>query len=241
MVRLLLYGMPVIAVIGVLLGAKPDGGNRLRRSSKIKMEMAQLFAAIERVRTEIGRGQYPPGSSDDPEDVKRFLTAAFPDYHGELPEKYKNLDAASSLVFWLGGMTDKDGNCIGFSANPKDPFDTSEARIGPYFDFDRTRLRIDGGLPVYLPPNGLSQSDPYVYFRADFKGEYHGAWKKCRPCRDSNGEDWVSPKSYQLFSPGMDGKYGSGVQYPSGADYDAQRLDDMSSFTMGTTLQDDMP
>ena len=39
----------------------------------------------------------------------------------------------------------------------------------------------------------------------------------------------------------MDGKYGCGVQYPSGADYDAQRKDDMSNFTKGLTLGDDMP
>ena len=52
---------------------------------------------------------------------------------------------------------------------------------------------------------------------------------------------WVNPTSYQLFSPGRDGKYGSGVQYPSGTDYDAQRQDDMSNFTTGATLGDDMP
>ena len=52
---------------------------------------------------------------------------------------------------------------------------------------------------------------------------------------------WVNPKSCQLFSPGDDGKYGSGVQYPSGTDYDAQRLDDRSNFTRGATLGDDMP
>ena len=146
----------------------------------------------------------------------------FPSYHGDLPEKYKNLDAASSLVFWLGGMTDKDGKMIGFSADPKNPFDnTNESRIGPFFDFDPKQLRDEGGLPVYLASGNTSQSDPYVYFRPDSKGEYHGAWRNCQPCRDSVHGGWINSKSYQLFSPGLDGKYGSGVQYPSGEDYDA--------------------
>ena len=201
-----------------------------------------LAIALERCRVELGNGQYPPVRPTTRKPSSNSWRKAFPKYHGELPEKYKNLDAASSLVFWLGGMTDKDGKLIGFSANPKNPFDTAnDSRIGPCFDFDPVRLRNDGGLPVYLPPNGNSQSDPYVYFRPDSKGEYHGAWKNCRPCRDSATGAWVNPNSYQFFSPGLDGKYGSGVQYPSGTDYDDQRMDDMSNFTNGATLGDDMP
>jgi hypothetical protein len=203
--------------------------------------MVNIVAALERCRTEVGQGQYPPSSTDDPEAVKQFLAKAFPRYQGGLPEKYKNLDAASSLVFWLGGMADKDGKMIGFSDDPKNPFDKkNDARIGPFFDFEATRLRDENGLLVYLPPINKSQSDPYVYFRADSKGDYRGGWKNCQPCRDSATGGWVNPKSYQLFSPGTDGKYGSGIQYPSGTDYDAQRQDDMSNFAR-VTLGDDTP
>ncbi len=46
---------------------------------------------------------------------------------------------------------------------------------------------------------------------------------------------------YQIFGPGLDGMYGSGIQYPSGADYDEARKDDMSNFTRGPTLDDDTP
>ena len=103
-------------------------------------------------------------------------------------------------------MSDKDGKLIGFSADPKNPFDTTnESRIGPFFDFDPVRLRYDGGLPVYLPQNNNSESDPFVYFRADSKGEYRGAWKNCRPCRDSRNGEWMNPSSFQLFFPGNDG------------------------------------
>lgn len=234
-------GLIALAVIGLFL---PDPGRVRRRSplGVIKSEMCQIVLAIEGCRINLGNGEYPPGSTADPEAVKQFLAKAFPKYHGGLPEKCKNLDAASSLVFWLGGMTDKDGKLIGFSADKENPFDTASAsRTIPFFDFDPKRLRDDGGLPVYLPPGNNSQSEPYVYFRPDSKGDYDGVWKNCRPCRDSLKGEWMNPKSYQLFSPGIDGKYGSGVQYPSGADYDAQRKDDMSNFTMGATLGDDAP
>jgi hypothetical protein len=208
----------------------------------MRSELIQLALALERCRSDLGHGEYPPRSTDELRAVEQFLAKAFPDYHGELPEKYKNLDAASSLVFWLGGMTDKDGQMIGFSADPKNPFDTTnKSRIGPFFDFDRARLRYDGGLPVYLPWNNNPQSEPVVYFRADSKGEYHGAWHNCHPCLDSLGGGWVNPKSFQLFSPGNDGKYGYGAQYPSGTDYDAQRQDDVSNFTRGMTLGSDIP
>ena len=133
--------------------------------------MTNLVAGLERCRTELGRGQYPPCSTDDPDAVKQFLAKAFPDYHGDLPEKYKNLDPASSLVFWLGGTTDKDGNMIGFSANPKNPFDMSEPRIGPYFDFDRARLRNDAtGLPVYLSWNEQFPERSLRLFSSRFQG-----------------------------------------------------------------------
>ena len=232
------YGLIALTVIGLLLPVRIGSHSSLQ--GKIKMEIIQLATALEECRTILG--QYPPASTDDPEAVKQFLAKAFPKYRGELPEKYKNLDAASSLVFWLGGVTDKDGKLIGFSVDPENPFDaTHSSRIGPFFDFDLKRLRSEGGLLVYLPPNGKPESDPYVYFRPDAKGEYHGAWKNCCPCRDSTTGGWVNPKSYQLFSPGKDGKYGSGVQYPSGTDYDAQRMDDMGNFTNGATLADDMP
>ena len=120
-------GLIAFAVIWLFSPADP---NRRHTVARIKIEMTQLVVSLERCRTELGHGQYLPSSTDDPEAVEQFLAKAFPKYHGDLPEKYKNLDAASSLVFWLGGMTDKDGKMIGFSADPQNPFDTTnESRI----------------------------------------------------------------------------------------------------------------
>jgi hypothetical protein len=58
----------------------------------------------------------------------------------------------TALAFWLGGLRDASGNFVGFSADPTDPFNlrdghaynaqasSPEGRIGPYFDFDKTRV-----------------------------------------------------------------------------------------------------
>ena len=86
-----------------------------------------------------------------------------------------NLTPATALVFWLGGMQDLNGNFIGFSADPTDPFDVKYAaihgvgtyqktRIGPFFDFQKSR--VSGYF--YFPDNGLgtdlSANSPYLYF-----------------------------------------------------------------------------
>lgn len=205
---------------------------------RTRSEITSLALAAEEFRMRFG--EYPPDASD-PEGTKRLISQAFPRYHGGLPARYSRLDAASSLVFWLGGVTDEHGIPIGFSSDRSNPFDNkSEMRIGPVFHFDQSRLRTEDDLLVYLPPNDYSASDPYVYFRANTKGEYTGAWNKCQPCRDSRTGDWINPKSFQLFAPGRDGKYGKGARYPAGDDYDHERQDDEANFSHGT-LGDDAP
>ena len=42
------------------------------------MEMTQLVAAIEDVRTKVGGGQYPPDGTNGTADTVQFLKAAFP-------------------------------------------------------------------------------------------------------------------------------------------------------------------
>jgi hypothetical protein len=201
-------------------------------------EISQICDAIEAYREKFG--EYPPDGTD-PQAVRRHLAIAFPSYKGELPPKYANLDPATSLVFWLGGCTDHKGGLIGFSSNRSNPFeDDRSSRIPPFYDFDYARLRSENGMLAYLPRNGKSDSDPHVYFRPDSNGQYRGAWKQCRPCRDTRSGGWMAPKTYQLFCPGWDGRYGSGVQYPTGEDYDKDRYDDIANFS-SRDLEGDMP
>ena len=125
-------GMIVIALTWLLYPAiRHQGLGHVR----IKIEMAQLVAALENCRSKLGNGQYPPASTDDDDAVKQFLAKAFPKYRSGLTEKYRNLDAASSLVFWLGGVADKDGKLIGFSADAGNPFDATNAEsIYPFLN-----------------------------------------------------------------------------------------------------------
>ena len=49
------------------------------------------------------------------------------------------------------------------------------------------------------------------------------------------------PNTYQILSPGADGKYGNGCRFPSGIDYDDANYDDMANFTRGDTMGQAMP
>jgi prepilin-type N-terminal cleavage/methylation domain-containing protein len=99
------------------------------------------------------------------------------------------LDPATALVFWLGGVPERNsstgqatGRLMGFSANPSNPFDsTTASRIGPFFDFDATRLEAtSSGWLRYKPSYGAGPSGPpYVYFRSPY---YYMNGNQIEPC-----------------------------------------------------------
>ena len=177
--------------------------------------------------------------------------------------------------FWLGyfqsttgsGVT---GNFIGFSADPTDPFDVNyaatggtatgaakyqSARIPAFFDFQISRVSNY----QYFPDNGIAASpsvnSPYLYF-APVNGAYPSTYMcangnvTCTPYVDTRQSSAspppVNPKSFQILCPGMDGVYGPGNSYPTGArcggrkPYTKANYDDITNFTSKSTLQDDM-
>jgi len=137
----------VIAIIGMLVALLLPAINSARLSARrtvVKTEMLQIVAALESVRTKIGGGQYPPDGTN-PADTTRFLKAAFPNcptsnYPTQLTQAYSATSIFSpltALVFWIGGAQDVNGEFIGFSANPQNPFDASASRITTDFDFGK--------------------------------------------------------------------------------------------------------
>jgi prepilin-type N-terminal cleavage/methylation domain-containing protein len=238
----------VVVIIGILAGlitAAAVVAQRTARNTVIVAEIGEMDTAIKAFKEKLG--DYPPDGTD-PQAVTRFLARAFPQYRGALPATV-TLNPASSLVFWLGGPLDASGLPTGFSANPRNPFDTSQSKIGPFFEFDRTRLKSDaaGGGLRYLPPNSNPQSEPYVYFRAKVDGTgnpaYSGNFGNAKPCRDTRVAPaaWANPKHFQIRSPGLDGKHGTGVSFPDGSDYSPENNDDQANFCSRGKFADEMP
>jgi hypothetical protein len=201
----------------------------------MRTELAALEAGLAAYKEKFG--EYPPDSASDTEALRAHLAKAFPkcDLDRAVAAVPKDLDQAAALVFWLGGPIDADGKLNGFSANPLDPFDGDPRRIGPFYEFKLDRLRKDGGVLRYYPYYDLDASEPIVYFRAKPDGTYSGEWRGCKPCQDwrdgeSDPPKYLNPKSYQIRSPGLDGKHGSGAQFPTGGDYDQHQYDDVANF-----------
>jgi len=219
----------LVAGLGALIKGATGEVQQKAKQMRMLAEIQELDLALQAYREKFG--EYPPDGTD-PAAVKRHLRRAFPRYNGDLPEKYAKLDPATALVFWLGGIKDERGDLFGFSANPANPFDNSQSRVGPFFEFDPKRLRNDKGLLRYSPANDNKDSEPYVYFRAKPNGEYAGAWKNCKPCRDNRAgpNAFANSKTFQIRCPGLDGRFGSGVKFPGGEDYDQFQYDDRANF-----------
>jgi prepilin-type N-terminal cleavage/methylation domain-containing protein len=105
-------------------------------------------------------------------DNVRNLASAYTNANGD-PLDIDLLDAAESVVFWLGGFPDNtaQNKLQGFSADPVNPFKLGGSRTTILFDFDPRRLTdIDGdGWWEYVPEGTSSVGDqmpPYVYFDA---------------------------------------------------------------------------
>ncbi|MGA2066906.1 MAG: type II secretion system protein [Thermoguttaceae bacterium] len=242
--------LTVIVIIGVLTGLLLAAAGPVRnmvRNYRMKSEVTQLGQALERVRNELGGGQYPPDATNQA-DWNLFLRRAFPRWNqNNFPAPGMPTTPAEALVFWLAGMVDTNSGSptynqfIGFSANPLNPFDISStaARIGPFYDFDRTRTGPGSSgsavsCLVYYPQNDLTpplpsstqqatSPQPYVYFKA-VATAYAPAWQNgynfnnavpfvdaaaMRATGMSGTYIWVNPQSFQLLCPGLDGIYGA--------------------------------
>jgi len=240
----------VVVIIGVLAGLITGAAvvvNRAAKRAVVAAEINNLEKALHAYKEKFG--DYPPDGTDSTL-TKMHLAKAFPYAVNLTPPA---IDPSTALCFWLGGMRDTQGNFIGFSPDQRNPFETATitGRIGPFFDFDKRRVQAVGQLFRYLPPNGNLQSDPYIYFRARLNNQYVGQWTgggaTIRPYQDAVAGGFVNPKTFQILSPGLDGKYWNGqspqpgVRFPTGDDYNPAQYDDITNFSGGRTLEQNMP
>jgi prepilin-type N-terminal cleavage/methylation domain-containing protein len=198
-----------------------------------RAELAQMQLALEVYKVQFG--EYPPDGSN---------VAAF---QSHMQQRFPKIPAAAikqlpppapdtAIYFWLAGPQGKgwgwfDGSIL--DANTV------------LFDFDDTRLKqVSPGKMQYLPRNGKADSDPYVYFSSN--GSYNPAGVgNAKPYVDKRqGAKGVfcNPVTFQLLSPGRDGKYGGDNQYPlDPITCKSESLDDMANFNSGADMQADIP
>jgi len=185
--------LTVVTILGILVSLITAAAYRATvkaKQTKITLELKQLEMAAQAHRDRCGA--LPPdftNSAVATRHLKRAfpLAASFPDITGQSP--------VTALTFWLGGVYDtQERRFIGFSPNPRDPFDieyltansgatlNTEGRIGPFFEFDAERVAVPASaydLPNaryklgarYYPPSPDNPTSPYVYFRAE-NGDY---------------------------------------------------------------------
>lgn len=218
----------VVVIIGILAGLITAAALRARTRAKIALivvEISELDAACKAFKERFG--DYPPDSATA---ATSFIKRAFPRFTGSAPS---GITADKALVIWLGGMTGADGRPNGFSANPEDPFNaTAAGRIGPYFDFDSSRLNPD---KTYRPPGFTSTTGSgYMYYRAD-----NGAYSGAAAMKDGRitAQPWINPGSFQIRACGLDGTMGAATVFGLGTGYQPADYDDITNFS-GGTLED---
>jgi hypothetical protein len=105
-------------------------------------------------------------------DIRDFILANYLPGDDQKPN-LDELDAAESLVFWLGGLPDPSDQTKlqGFSVDPSNPLKPGGSRTTRLFEFDPRRLTdVDNDGWWEYVPDGSSpigdQMPPYVYFDA---------------------------------------------------------------------------
>ncbi|OHB71705.1 MAG: hypothetical protein A2V70_08030 [Planctomycetes bacterium RBG_13_63_9] len=189
----------IIGILAGLVTAAAIAARNRAKIAVIQVEVSQLDMAIKEYKNKFGdyppdfygvHEDYPPAIRDAARTaVLRHLTKAFPRCTisgADVDEKWDtlrtavmsacglsidNLTPASAMVFWLGGLPASGAatKLVGFSANPRNPFDTSASRLPKLFEFEETRIQgFDASGACVAWPTFVAdgQKTPYVYFRA---------------------------------------------------------------------------
>lgn len=251
----------VILIIGILAGLITAAALRARNRAKataIALEIKQLSMALSDFRG--GKDDpYPPDFAGlDSSDINiksaaqqkvlgyigwRWRRYTVPDWNTLrstiLLNSYSildinNMNPATALAFWLGGMPDAQSRLCGFSKDSTNPFNNFDitTRNTSFFDFDPGRIKEYKYYASGIIP-GIGQ--PYIYLRAesppDSNREYYirdtsttpasytfksGSASGAKPYWDQRTKGWLNYKSYQILCCGLDGKFGKENVYPTG-------------------------
>ena len=246
--------MIVIVIIGILVAISSPflfGAIRVAKELTVTIEIENMDAAVERFQTQ--RGFYPPAIGPGLEintaagtagrdAFLRYLNRIAPN-HAERgaglnswwDEVGSNLDAESSLVFWLSGLcTSKQyplsGNAmIALSGTPLAPynankdFNDDDLAVGitidrdVFFDFVSGQL-VDNpvgipGIKSYNQPEG--RGDLLAYRYRDFRsygpipvtnGRFVANAYHSGVDGSGNPINFFNPTTFQIISPGLDGQ-----------------------------------
>lgn len=173
---------------------------------------------------------------------------------------------------------------LGFSTLPTNPFTGGTAnRTQPFYDFGAAYVAYGmgnpGGLSVWpTTACDTANNSPIVYLRNN-NGTYFfegtpiaGGVPVVKSCArvyaaidtrtstvaaNVNGISWMNPRSFQVFTSGMNTTYGqlaqaslgspsaiidgNYLQFPAGDNYGDETYDDITNFSGGRTLEDNIP
>ncbi len=173
----------IIGILAALISAATIYARARAREAAIYVQIKQMEAALMEYKNQFG--EFPPdfcGPSAQ-QELRRHLRKRWPRYAaGADPVAQfiadlnaigmdpSGFDAATALVFWLGGLPaerlaeGKTYQPAGFHADEAHPFQLGQPRTGPLFEFDPKRIDWASD-HIWYRMDGPT-SPPVVYFRA---------------------------------------------------------------------------
>jgi prepilin-type N-terminal cleavage/methylation domain-containing protein len=265
----------VIAIIGMLSSLLFFGiGGALRgvAVTEVKAEFTQLETAMTTFESDYGvippsrivLTENPGATAWDPvsKSVLRKMFGSnvdfttLVDFNGDNDKTdVLTLTSSECLLFFLGGMRDgssfpltlETAAITGFSANREKPFARGgDNRTGPQFTFDSGRfIDLDGdGMPEYR--DLATDGDVATVFASSNNGQgYNTANGSVIHFQQSDGSTAWNENSFQLISPGEDGKFGFDVApnpfvaqtWSPGSTVTGEQADNISNFAPNTMGQ----
>lgn len=154
------------------------------------------------------------------------------------------LQGDQCLVLFLGGPPTTNGGLAGWSPDPTNPFDLTQANRDRFFEFNAARLKVlSGSFPSYVDPWGTNV--PYAYFSSGRRLNGYNSVSPfdCQRLGISSGPYFtsagppivfVNSSTCQIISAGQDGQFGTGglinLQAPN---LPLTATDDQTNFTSG--------